>query len=557
MRLLLFAIALAAAAVGCSSTTGSGGAHDSKFAKVDMLPDAKRWLGKDTARASEAGAEEPIVVSVGAGAPGDRLTGMITVPVESCALLLARGADSVDDVDLFAYSDDGAVLGADEDSNKNAGVIVCPPHPRHVYVVARIAAGHGIVAVSAQRVPEKSAENVGAAVNARGRPGEAAASTDSWPGLDEKLAEHLRQVGGRWQSLRRAALPLDPRVPTNISARIEPQSCLDALVIPSDEVSHLDLTALDTAGRVIGRAATLGRDRGLVICSPIQAVVTLELRPHAGRGLAAVLLSRSIGEITPDVATDVVTVQVAPGRPLDVERAALESALGDNYAAPVLVANSQIKVGNQSSHDVDLPVGCARIDVVGGSPTRGIEAWLWTDSDELIAHESGGSTAVLFACALGGRARLDVEAVAHAGPIAIELRPAPQANSVLMQEPLAASRLLTRLLALGFIPAPREAGSPRRLDLAPDHTKHEQATVPIGRCMTFVAALGPGSTGVELRLTDAATDEEIALSRGTVSTWARACSLDRPGTLEVDVRVRVLAGRGHGLLGSRMTSPER
>jgi hypothetical protein len=126
---------------------------------------------------------------------------------------------------------------------------------------------------------------------------------------------------------------------------------------------------------------------------------------------------------------------------------------------------------------------------------------------------------------------------------------------VLSDTPVAASRLLGRLLSLGFLPAPKEAGSPRKVALSTEHAVHEQAVVPVGRCLTFVLATGAGVTGVELRLTDASSGVEIALSRGAVSASARACSLDRPGPLELDVRARAGAGSADALLASHLTTP--
>jgi hypothetical protein len=126
---------------------------------------------------------------------------------------------------------------------------------------------------------------------------------------------------------------------------------------------------------------------------------------------------------------------------------------------------------------------------------------------------------------------------------------------VLSDTPLAASRLLARLRSLGFLPAPKEAGSPRKVALTPEHAVHEQAVVPVGRCLTFVLAAGPGVSGVELRLTDSSSGAEIALGRGAVSASARACSIDRPGPLELDVRLRAITGSADALLASHLTTP--
>ena len=132
---------------------------------------------------------------------------------------------------------------------------------------------------------------VAVAIGARNRTG--ARDAESWPGLDDTVSRHREQIGGSWEDVRRVALPVDARVPAHVGADVEANQCLDALVVPAEEVSHLDVLAKDLEGRIVGRAHAAGRERSLIVCSPTRARVTLEVRPHAGRGLAVVVLSRS------------------------------------------------------------------------------------------------------------------------------------------------------------------------------------------------------------------------------------------------------------------------
>ncbi len=132
-----------------------------------------------------------------------------------------------------------------------------------------------------------------APTTAHQRAGEGDARLASWPGLAERVAEHRRRLGGKWSDLRRVAVPLDARISTRLSANVEEQRCLHALVLASDELSHIELSAIDQNGHILGRAASLGRDRSLVVCSPLSTPVSFELRPLGGRGVAVLVLSQS------------------------------------------------------------------------------------------------------------------------------------------------------------------------------------------------------------------------------------------------------------------------
>src|SRR5205814_10693698 len=109
--------------------------------------ETSRWIAADVARARAGGAGPPLVVASGVGGAGDTIGGRMEVPSEDCVLVLARGSPSIEDLDVFVYADDGAVLGADDKPSAGGSVVVCPPHPRHVYAFGRIAAGHGMLTV--------------------------------------------------------------------------------------------------------------------------------------------------------------------------------------------------------------------------------------------------------------------------------------------------------------------------------------------------------------------------------------------------------------------------
>ncbi|HEX4338137.1 MAG TPA: hypothetical protein VH062_19650 [Polyangiaceae bacterium] len=523
---------------------GQSATPESPVRLADEL--ATRWLAPDMQRATSAGAGPATVLASGAGAPGDSVGGRLSVAPADCAVFLARGSKSIEDLDLFVYGDDGTLLGGDETASENASAVVCPPHPERIYAFARVAAGRGVLALSAQLVKPENADRVAHAVGAAGKLHEQALA-GGWPGLEEALAEHRRVLGGAWKDARRVAVPLDPRVATRTSAAIEPGECVDVLVLPSDEVAFVELTALDDAGRIVGRAPSEERLPSLRACSLLHAELTLELRPHAGRGLAAVVLSttndaKPLAELPGTVVLDV------PG---DEPRAAAllaKTLTRAGYAAPLSVIRGTTGVGHRLSAALELPDGCSRLDVEAAEPSRGVDAWLWDGNGALVAHDDGGARATLFACGKEPHARLDVEAVAHPGPFAVELRPVAGAAPVLAQHPLAAGRLLGRLSEAGRIGTPRDLAPPRVVSLAPTRLVTDDTKVPPGQCVDVALALGPGAEGAELRLLDPETNEELALARGTYSALAEACALDRPTPLAVRLELRAAAGSGDALL---------
>jgi hypothetical protein len=108
------------------------------------------------------------VLAVDAGVAGDRISGLLEIPNDQCAAIIARAGASVEDVDLLAYGEDGSVVGTDEGPDKTPALLVCPPHPPRVWVAARIAAGHGLVAIGAQRVAPSDANRAAAAYGIHG-----------------------------------------------------------------------------------------------------------------------------------------------------------------------------------------------------------------------------------------------------------------------------------------------------------------------------------------------------------------------------------------------------
>jgi len=520
------------------------------FGKARGNPNPKTWFS--TPRQSE-------VVAVEAGVAGDRVAALVDVPRASCAIFIARGTGSIEDLDLAAYGEDGAVLGLDEGPDKTPALLVCPPHPTRVYASARIAAGHGLVALGVERVDPKDAERAADEYHARHRKGEADARLSAFPGLAERLAEHRAQLGGKWQDVRRVALPLDARIPTRLSATIEENRCLNALVLPTEELSHLEFSAFDASGQLVGRALALGRDRSLVVCSASAAGISLELRPHGGRGLAVVVLSQS----EPGTATqfdDAVHVDLFPTGTLDEVREKNAARLqGLGYPNAKVVKTGVLPLGKLDSASFELPKGCARLDVLAAAPVRGVAARLWSADDSLIAESEGRASPVIFACSSqAARVRLDSESLVTPGAYSVEVRAETDAPAPLTAYPLAASRLLDHLLARGFIRSAAEAGKIVHHALSPDHLEHEDFIVPLDRCVDFTLAVGSGATGAEVRIVDRDSGAELNRARGTHTVNAEVCAVDHAGgTINARAELRVAAGHGDALSAMRSSTPAR
>lgn len=508
-------------------------------APVEVLPDSldgRAWLEREAKVASSLGAGPLQIAATDFGTDGDRIGAFVAIPNDQCLLAYARGSFGIEDLDLYAYADDGATLAIDEATDPHPAIVICPPHPARAYIAARIAQGRGIVALGVQSVTPFAVAAVGQALGARGRPGEEIGRAEAWPGLDERVAERRRALGGEWEEVRRVAVPADARASTHVSAELEPGGCLDVLVLPTDELHGLDVTVLDDEGRIAARAATWGRDRSSLVCTSIKTTVSVELRPRAGHGLAAVVLSRSatFGEHELDSAIPVHQI----GSTLDVAGARAERAkqlreLG--YPSATTVGHGRAEVGRKTSFNVDLPEGCARVDVIGGKPITGLVVDLFDASGKLLAGADGGNSPFLFVCGSGGKGRIDIEATSRSGPFAVELRSERISPPPLKAHPLAASRLLRHLGAR----APLNAGAARDarvVSVDATSSKRLELSLPQGRCVDVIAALDAGGRGLELRLFGA-EGAEIAKSRGATLGTARACGTSEVRAVQAELRL--------------------
>jgi len=513
--------------------------------------DGTKWLTHDAEIAKSLGAGPLEVAVTDVGGDGDRVGGFVSIPSAQCVLAYARGSQGVEDLDLYAYGDDGTILAVDEATDPQPAVVICPPHPARAYFSARVVAGRGIVAIGVHGLPPSAAAQVGKALGARGRPGEELGRIEAWPGLDEKVNQHRRVIGARWEEVRRVAVQADARAPTRISASLEGGRCLDVYVVPSEEFGQLDVSVLDGDDRVLVRAPAIGRDRTAIVCSPVQTPLSIELRPHSGQGLCAIVLARSAVGAEPEIAGPVFASRVGPDADLPMERVQRAKplrALG--YGEPTTVGTGTADVGRRLSFPINLPDGCARLDVIAGRPLTGIAADVWDGASNLLASGSAGDGPTLFACGKSGRGRIDVEALSRPGPFAIELRRERTASASVVAHPLAAGRVLSALNAKTDLVTAGVAADAKVLSLEPTSLKSFDFSLSDGRCGDVVVALDTGGAGVDMRLVDVQSGDEYSLARGRLLAQSRVCAAGRTRTLRVELRLG--AGKADALVVVRV-----
>lgn len=544
-------------ALGCSATPGnhphSAPAASARAAVDGARLDGERLLAEDAALAIAAGAGPLQVIGADIASEGDKIGGFVQIPADECLVALARGSPTIADADLFAFEDDGSPFATDESPSQGGTIVVCPPHPRRLYVVARVMAGIGLLSVGVQSVPAAKEQAVTAAVRARGRPGEDTGRLDAWPGLEAKVREHRAAVGGRWEDVRRVALPVTPRATSRISVALDSHRCADILLVPSEEVTSLDASVEDTNGRVIARARERGRDRSAVVCTLERAEISVAVRPRASQGLVAAIIGRSAKGASAEIALSAFADHVAQPRELKEARAALDQALaGHGYGAAHVVGTATARTGQRTTVTVDVPAGCARIDVVAGRPLGSFRSDLWDDQSALVTQVYGSAWGTFFTCGKGGTYRTDVEALQSPGPFVVELRKEKSAPAALVAHPIAAARLLGRLEASGV---PIDASFAQAAQVvAVDATALRTTTfsVPVNACVEVLAALDAGAQGLDMRLIDTATSES-SLVRGAnvVSDHVCASGAPKPGKIEL----RVTTGKSDALVLVRPLAP--
>lgn len=547
-------VALLLLLVGCAprarpATPASTGAREAPKVTVGPL-EARPLLADLPARAGKLGAGPVAIVASGPMAEGERVGAFVEIPKDVCLLAYARASASLEDIDLAAFGEEGNPVAVDEGPDPKPTLLVCPPHPDRVYVAAHAAAGEGLCVIAAQLVPRERAEAVGKAAGAHGA---SPKSPETWPGLDEQVKNHRRALGGTWEEQRRVAVAVDARAPSSVGFPIEEGGCTDALVVPDDDVSVLDVDVLDGEGRIVARAKDTTATRSVTVCAQGASTGSLQIRPHVGRGLVAVVVARAKGEaarelrVRPDVAWSI------GGQPLEAARAARDRALVAAGYGNASAQTGQLQLGRRVTVPVDLGGGpCTRVDVVGGAPLALVDGALWDDAQNLLGSGDGPDGATLFACGKG-KARLDLGTRGRPGPYAVLTRAERWKDAAFAAHPLAASRLLAR--AIGPLAPVKDDGKPaavRTVTLEASKRFVQDASIPAGQCLHVHAGVEGEGTGLDLRLHDAPSGEELDRSHGQVSASVRACA-PSGSARAVRIEARASSGKLDALIAERVS----
>jgi hypothetical protein len=558
-RTAVVACALALSGCGLFSRGAPASSGAGQVASPRVTPgelDPRVLLGEVPSRASRLGAGAPSLVRSAEAVENEWIGGFVDVPQNDCLLGYARAASSVNDIDVAIYSDEGTQLAVDEGRDVHPTVLMCAPHPERVYVAGHVVEGEGFVVVGAQLVPKERALIVGRALGARGALGEGPGPADGWPGLQEAVRVHRLSLGGTWEEFKRVAVSVDSRLPTIVALPVDAEQCVDAVIVPDDEVALLDVEAVDGDGRVIGRAHDGMGARTLTVCSPVAMPGALTVRPHVGRGRAAVVLARASGEVARDLGERPEVAWVAAAKSLDAEKTARNALLAKRgYDAPVTSFAGTLTLGRRVTVPLDLRAlgsACGRIDIVAGAPLAFVDARLWDDAGSLLASGEASSSLALFACSHGS-ARLDLETRGRPGPFAVALRPERWRDAAFAAHPLAASRMLARAALGPEMVFDGKEGAVRGASLDAARVVSWTETVVAGRCARVTIGAQGDGLGVELRALDGADGEEIDRSEAAHAASVRACATaDAPRGVRFEARA--VAGRMDAVVGERWTS---
>lgn len=513
--------------------------------------DARVLLGDLPKRAIAAGAGAASVVASGLLGDGERLGAFVEVPADSCLLAYARGSASMEDIDVVLFAEEGSPIAVDEAPDAHPTVILCPPHPARVYLAVHAAGGEGLVAVAAQLVPPARAAEVGRAAGAHGARGEAPRPADAWPGLEERIRQHRAALGGTWEDIRRSAMTVDVRASSAVPLAIDANQCVDVLVIPEDGVLSMELDVVDADGREVAHARDGGKDRSLVLCSTFAMTGSLRIRPHAGAGLAAVVIGRTPSSSAPDLATHVQLLWYATGRTVEQTRAAFDAALARRgYGAPTVFGAGSLTAGRRATLAGEVPSGdaCARIDILAGAPLALFAARARDDKGKLLGAGEGASMVTVYACGTS-KAELELDAYGRGGPFVALARSERWRSPVFAKKPTASSRMLGRSQGEPGGPLEGTLGDVRSVALDAMHLERWEVTIAARTCVEIAVGAEGEGTGLSLSVIDVSTGEEIDRSHGATSAFARACGVEAPRRVRVELAAT--SGKLDAVVGDR------
>lgn len=505
-------------------------------------------LGDAPKRAVAQGAGPHVIVASSVVGEGERVGAFVEATDDACLLAYARGSASIEDIDIYALSDDGSPIALDESPEPRPSILICPPRPRRFYVALEAATGAGLAVLVAHQVPRAKAKAVALAFGARGALG-VSARAEAFPGLADALAERRRVLGGTWEESKRGSVAVDTTAPSYVAISAGAGDCLDVLVVPNDDVGLVDVELYDDEGRQVAKARGAAETRAVAFCTEETFAGSLRLRSHVGQGACGYVVSRTAASFAkeararPDVAFHGVPLPLA-----DAEKSRSEALSKAGYAAPTSTSRGTLTSSKILSRYEELRAPCSRIDVVAGAPLRRSSVAVWSAQGTLLGEGDGLLGGVAYACGRG-RARIDLEGRGGGGPFALTVRPVPWTGPELVSAPLAGSRMLSRASR-----GPNElfegtAVGLRALSLSATTLAGLTEDVAPGACLAAYLGIEGAGNGVTLRATDDKTGEEIDRAHGEVSAGVVVCAAAKP--LRVKLEARTSIGAASGVIGLR------
>jgi hypothetical protein len=233
------------------------------------------------------------------------------------------------------------------------------------------------------------------------------------------------------------------------------------------------------------------------------------------------------------------------------------------YAHATFAHEGRLERMQRKSLPLPIGSGCSRIEVLTAAPVQSVRAWLRDGAGQLVAQDFGGFDATLFACGAGKVARLDLETISQGGVFSVDVRHSVKLPPVSSRHPLATSRLLSLLDARGLLGSLDNLPDLTAVELSEGELARFQLRVPSGRCLELSAALGVGTSGLEVRLFEDAKStpdqehiDDGEIGYGAHAATARVCAVKPARDRLLAAELRANVGQGTALWASHAFDPD-
>lgn len=538
-RVVLGAVALAVGTSGCRPAPRGPRAASPAPPRIEPGAPSPGGLLDDVGRELvRAGASERVLVEGRIATDGERVGAFVTVPADLCLALLARGASSVEDLDLAILDDDGAVLAVDDGPEPTGALVLCPPHPARVYASALVVAGEGLVAVGAHTVTRAAAGGVAMVLGARA-PSAPDARAERFAGLDGALRDRRTVIGAGFVEQRRVAAPVDRGVPAVATFSVGEDRCLDVVALADQDARAIELELEDEGGRFLTRSREAQGARHATVCASAASVVTASARSRGGRGAVAFVALEGAPGARP--ARGEVVYGRTPRDDAATSKALAGALAAAGYAPPVARERFDASVGRRHATQLVVPArGCTRLDALGGAGAGGLSLTLRGAGGERLVESEGAAGVTVFSC--GARElRVDLEALDAPSPVRLEARAEPFAHELVTAHPRGSARALSALARRPLAPLD---GAPAAADsVTAARGRDGTATVPLaaGHCLALGVGADDDVTGFVARVWDVADGTELDRASGTTHARLAACAAEgRPTSLRVEIEASPL-----------------